>query len=240
MASPQFVVREKWQPAQYLLVGSIVVVTLVALTAIGYYIGNRHSLSLIATNEQLVEDLASSVEREENLQKQLVMQEQVNRVEQAANTEAGHSLEAQYQKVRELERELTFYRSILAPEESAKGLQISQFQHSTIDSSRLEWQVSLLQAGSTGSMLSGLATIDLIHLQNGVESRMPLLNKSGNREFGFKFRYFQHLVGEIQMTNDLRPVAFEVTARRYGPNSTPIVRRFEWEQTQEEAVANVE
>jgi hypothetical protein len=212
----------------------------ILLVGIGYYMGNKHSLSLIETNEQLVQSLNTSQETNETLKQQLVMQEQMNRVEQAANAEAGQSLESKYREIRELERELRFYRNILAPEESVKGLQISQFQWQAIDNRRIGWQVSLLQAGSQGRMMSGLATIDLIVMQGGQENRIPVTNASGNREFGFKFRYFQHLTGDIELSQDVVPVAIEVTARQYGTNSTPIVKRFDWEQSPQEAIAYVE
>ncbi|MEL0068480.1 MAG: DUF6776 family protein, partial [Gammaproteobacteria bacterium] len=173
------------------------------------------------------------------LEEKLVMQEQINKVEQAANAEAGQSLDSQMLKIRELERELTFYRNILAPGESDKGLQVSQFVLTTTGPVSANWQVSLLQAGSQGNMMQGLATVDLIYLLDGQEQRMEVLNSSGNREFGFKFRYFQHLTGVIDLADNITPIALEVRARQYGTNSVPITKRFDWSSTNEQGIANV-
>lgn len=240
MTSPQFVVREKWRPLHYVSLIVTALVGLLVFLALGYYLGNQHSLNLISENDQLRRSLTASEQMTEQLEQELVMQHQMNRVEQAANAEAGQSIESQFQKIRELERELTFYRSILAPEESAKGLQVSQFQQQMIDSSRYAWQVSLLQAGAMGQIMSGLANIDLVYRQDGREQRMSLLNKASSKDFGFKFRYFQHLNGEIVLSDGMKPVALEVSARLYGPNSSPLTRRFEWQQEAVEGELDVE
>lgn len=240
MTSPQYVVREKWRPGHYVFLVCAILAGITAMLGLGYYLGNQHSLNLISENDQLRLSLEASKAKTDQLEQELVMQHQMNRVEQAANAEAGQSIESQFLKIRELERELTFYRSILAPEESAIGLQVSQFQHQKIDSSRYAWQVSLLQAGAKGQMMSGLANIDLIYRQDGNELRMPLLNKTNSNDFGFKFRYFQHLNGEIELSEGMQPVALEVRARLYGPNSSPLTRRFDWQQADEEGEVDVE
>ena len=239
MSSPEYIVTEKWSTRRYAVtVVGIITLALILLLA-GYFAGNRHSISLIDENDRLTSELQSSESAISDLEKQLIMQRQINKVEQAANAEAGQSLDDQIQTIRSLQRELTFYRNILAPEESQRGLQISQFIRQAVSEDKVSWQVSLLQAGSTGNMMQGLATIDLIYLSSDGEQRLQITNTSGNREFGFKFRYFQHLSGEIQLTQDMQPIALEVTARQYGANSSPVTKRFEWGQSLEGAIANV-
>lgn len=239
MSSPEYVVTEKWSTSRYAVTVAGAVFVILLMIALGYYIGNTHSLNLIDQNEQLLSEISALSESNDGLEKQLIMQEQLNKVEQAANAEAGQSLDSQMLKIRELERELTFYRNILAPGDSGKGLQIAQFIQTASGPGKVDWQVSLLQAGSQGKVLQGLATVDLIYTVNGSEERMEIMNGSGNREFGFKFRYFQHLRGELDISSDITPIALEVTARQYGTNSTPVTKRFDWTMTSEQGIANV-
>ncbi len=239
MSSPEYIVTEKWSKRRYIVTSISVLALVILLLVAGYFIGNRHSINLVDENSQLSTEIQTNADKIATLEKQLVMQRQINMVEQAANAEAGQSLDSQVQKIRELERELTFYRNILAPEESQRGLQISQFIRQEVSEDTVSWQVSLLQAGSTGNMMQGLATIDLIYRSNGNEERMQVLNASGNREFGFKFRYFQHLSGDLVLSDNMQPIALEITARQYGANSNPVTKRFEWDQTLEGAIANV-
>ena len=239
MSSPEYIVTEKWSTSRYTTTVAAAVFVLLLMIALGYYIGNRHSLNLINKNEQLLSEISALSETNDSLEKQLVMQQQLNKVEQAANAEAGQSLDSQMLEIRELERELTFYRNILAPGESDKGLQIAQFMQTAVAPGKINWQVSLLQAGSQGKVLQGLATVDMIFIVNDSEQRMEILNGSGNREFGFKFRYFQHLTGELEISSDVTPIALEVTARQYGTNSTPITKRFDWSDASEQGIANV-
>ena len=239
MSAPEYVVKQKWQQKHYVIAIIVSVFGVLVLLASGYYMGNRHSLQLISENQNLTAMTESQSENIDALENELVMQKQINKVEQATNAEAGQSLESQFQKIRELERELSFYRSILAPEESAKGLQVRAFQWLPVDENKIRWQVSLLQAGSTGRMLSGLATIDLIYMDNNQEVREPILNSSAKKEFGFKFRYFQNVSGELELSPQRQPVAFEVQAKQYGQGQTPITERFPWNPSQE-SITNVE
>lgn len=239
MSSPEYIVTEKWSTSRYAITAVAGVLVFLLVAAIGYYMGNRHSVHLITENDQLNQDIVNLNTSHAALEEKLVMQEQINKVEQAANAEAGQSLDSQMLKIRELERELTFYRNILAPGESDKGLQVSQFVLTTTGPGSANWQVSLLQAGSQGNMMQGLATVDLIYLLDGQEQRMEVLNSSGNREFGFKFRYFQHLTGVIDLADNITPIALEVRARQYGTNSVPITKRFDWSSTNEQGIANV-
>jgi len=239
MAAPEYIVIEKWQWQRYTAAAVTIAVILLSLLGLGYYLGNRHSINLIEENENLLAQVETNDSEVDDLQRKLVMQEQINKVEQAASKEAGQSMETQFQKFRELERELSFYRSILAPSEANKGLQISRFHWQAISDNKVGWQVSLLQAGSQGGMMSGTFSMNLISMRGTEEIRTPILNKSNKPDFGFKFRYFQHLTGEMDLTNDIVPVAIEIIAKRYGPRQTPLTKQFPW-NPEEETATDVE
>lgn len=239
MSAPEYIVKQKWQQKHYLMAVFGSLLGVIILMALGYYLGNRHSILLIEENDNLQAMSQSQLEEIDTLENELVMLKQINQVEQTTNAEAGQSMQSQIQTIRDLERELSFYRSILAPQESAKGLQVSSFQWLPSDDNKVRWQVSLLQAGSTGRMLSGLATIDLIFQDNGQEVREPVLNSSAKREFGFKFRYFQNITGELELAAQRQPIAFEVQAKQYGQGQQPVTQRFPWNPSQE-SITDVE
>ncbi|MBT8449777.1 MAG: hypothetical protein KJO69_08810 [Gammaproteobacteria bacterium] len=233
MSAPEYIVKQKWQRKHYILAVLLGLISLSILVLLGYYLGNRHSLQLISQNQELLTLSESQAQLLDTVENELVMQRQLNKVEEATNAEAGQSMEQQYQTIRELQRELGFYRSILAPQESVKGLQVSQFQWQKLEQDKIKWQISLLQAGSTGRMLSGLAKFYLIFNDNGTETRQPVLNSNDKTEFGFKFRYFQNITGELDLPAQGEPLAFEIEAKQYGQGQKSLTKRFPWKPPQE-------
>ena len=167
------------------------------------------------------------------------MLKQISKVDKAANMHAGNSMDSQLQKIRELERELNFFRSIMAPEETVKGLQISRFSWQAIEKGNFNWQLSLIQAGSQGRSLSGVVKAELVAMRGNDEVIIALINEQQAESFNYHFKYFQHLSGSISIADDLVPIAVNVIAKPAINGQPSIEKQFPW-QTDEEKLANVE
>ena len=239
MVSPDLIVIKRWTWKQFtvLIIAAVLLLTLFLLT--GYWLGNKDGISLRAEKKQLISTVNELTHQFEDSQRELVMQKQISKVDQAANLHAGNSMDSQHQQIRELERELTFFRNIMAPEESLKGLQISRFTWQKQKTNVINWQLSLSQAGSQGRTISGFANIELVALKDKKEVVVQLLTDDKKERFNYRFRYFQHITGSLIIDAGLVPISIKITAHPTLKGQPSVEKQFPW-QSDEEKIANVE
>ncbi|MCP3675698.1 MAG: hypothetical protein GY829_14680 [Gammaproteobacteria bacterium] len=239
MVSPDLIVIKRWTWKQFtvLIIAAVLLLTLFLL--MGFWLGHHDGIILRAEKKQLINTVNELTQQFEDSQRQLVMQKQISKVDQAANIHAGNSMDSQHQQIRELERELKFFRNIMAPEESLKGLQISRFTWQKQKTNIINWQLSLIQAGSQGLAVSGFANMELIALKDEKEVLVPLLTEDKKERFNYRFKYFQHITGSLVIEAGLVPVSIKITAHSKLKGQPSIEKRFPW-QSDEEKIANVE
>lgn len=239
MVSPDLIIIKRWSVKQFVLlaVACLLLLALVAVT--GYLFGISDALSLNQKNLQLSQQIDTLNQKLEEGERSLVMQQQISKVDKAANLHAGSSMDSQLQQIRELERELNFFRSIMAPEETAKGLQVSRFNWQAMENGEINWQLSLIQAGSQGRAISGVVTIELVAMQGNQRVTIPVTNNNQKTNFDYRFKYFQHLTGLLTVPEGLIPLSIDVVAKPALKGQQSVTKSFPW-QTDEEKVANVE
>ena len=132
MASPELIVIKRWTWKQFGFLAFAIAALLLLTATAGYLIGISEAIRLYEENNQLTIKANLLTSQADEVRSKLLMQQQISKVDKAANFHAGNSMDMQLQQIRELERELKFFRSIMAPEETLKGLQIARFswQHS--------------------------------------------------------------------------------------------------------------
>ncbi len=239
MVSPELIVIKRWTWKQFAIGIAAIFSVFILFYLTGYMMGDADGISLRNEKQQLLGNVRQLTEQLAESERQLVKQTQISKVDQAANVQAGNSLDSQQQQIRELERELTFFRSIMAPEESQKGLQIARFSWQQQDQETINWQISLIQAGSQGRAISGYVMIELLGMQGNKEVILPLKNEKQGDRFNFRFKYFQHLIGSLQLDENIVPRSVNVKAYPTLKGQPIIDIEFPW-QPDEENIANVE
>ena len=239
MNSPDLIIIERWTTRRYLGYGALILLILVAIGLTGYFVGNQQGIAMSAENNDLKNRLAQTTAELTDARRQLVMANQLSKVEKEANRQAGSSLDTKQQRIRELERELKFFRDILAPEEAERGLKINRFQWSLADNGNLGWQVSLIQAGSQGATISGSLTITLNVLRNGQAEQVVVTDTENLDRFNYRFRYFQHVTGSFPLDKDVQLVSAEVKVMPTAKGQEILTEQFNW-SADEEKLADVE
>lgn len=239
MIAPDLIIIRRWSGKKIFLSIAALSSILALLVLMGYYFGVRHSLYIQDENQTLSSTNLTLLNEIENANKQLIMQKQISLVDKAATVQAGSSMDTQYQQIRELQRQLTFFRSIIAPEETSKGLQISRFNWHQSEDGHINWQLSLIQAGSQGRALSGVAMLELIAMDGQQQVKVALKNEKDLSKFNYRFKYFQYLTGSFELPSNLVPVSVHVIAKPAVAKQPTIEKRFQW-QSDEEKIANVE
>ena len=239
MVSPELIVIKRWTWKQFtvLIISSLLILLLFSVA--GYFLGNSDAISMGAENRVLTDTVDQLTIELDDSRRQLVMQKQISKVDQAANLQAGNSMDTQHQQIRDLQRELKFFRSIMAPEESIKGLQISRFHWQKQEPNTYNWQLSLIQAGSQGRSVSGFVNLELIAMRGNERIVLPLSTEEKSDRFNYRFRYFQHLTGSVSIADGLIPVSVKIVAHPTLKGQPSIEKQFPW-QSDEEKIANVE
>lgn len=134
-------------------------------------------------------------------------------VEQNASLQMQQELFDLRQESFQLRKELNFYQKVVAPELSANGISIEQFQvEPTADSQHASFQFALVQTDSKKRYAKGRIELTL-HGVTGDEKQtfnMADLAQLGKKELAFSFHYFQYFSGELMLPEGFIPQQLEV------------------------------
>ncbi len=143
--------------------------------------------------------------------------------------QTGLNLAALQEDKKQLEKELSFYRSIMAPELDKVGLNIQSFEIVEVEKGIFEYSLILTQVKKQDWYLKGNYSIELISENGGKESKLAMkqivLNTSVKNRFSF--RYFQTLTNRFQLPKGLQPQAILVSASTQDGKQR-VTKRFPW------------
>lgn len=134
-------------------------------------------------------------------------------LEREANNNMQQMFVEQRQKQKELERELAFYRSIMAPEHQADGVAIHGLEmNAGLLPNQYRVKLVLTQLQKRKQALKGKAELTFIGLQDAKVVKLPLSTLTEDK-FNFSFRYFQSLETRVQLPDgfELSRVEVKVT-----------------------------
>ncbi|QYJ83401.1 DUF6776 family protein [Shewanella aegiceratis] len=123
-------------------------------------------------------------------------------LEREANSNMQKMFLEQHQKQKSLDRELAFYRSIMAPEHQADGVAIHGLEM-TPGPLTHQYQIKLVltQLQKRKQALKGQAKLAFVGVQQGKIVTLPLSSLT-DAKFAFSFRYFQTLEAQITLPSD--------------------------------------
>jgi len=174
------------------------------------------------------------------LRNQLVEIEQERLVDQMAVEGARSDLKEKQEQIQQLEKDLSFYQGVLAPEKNVKGLQVARLGVEKLSDAgvfRLNWV--LTQAGDNSHYLGGQTTLKIIGRLAGAEKVLSLSDvDAGESNLVFKFRYFQSFSVRIKLPNLFVVEEVLLNAVTKGGAGHSISKRYKW--AVQEALVDVE
>jgi len=166
----------------------------------------------------------------EQLHGQLAELEQGHLMDLVAVESARSDLAAKQEQIRQLEKDLAFYKGVLAPEKNAKGLQVDRLgieKLSAPHSFRLNWV--LTQAGKNTNYLAGETSFEVIGKLAGVEKVLSLKDVvSETPNLKFKFRYFQSFSVQIELPDEFVAGKVLLSATAKGNKTQSISQQYKW------------
>jgi len=157
----------------YRLRRSLILLTFSILAAVlGYVTGMAQGGFRFSTAEESRDLLEEQVEdlREQNREasQQLVNLERGRTIDAQALNQARRSIVDLETRIASLKADLTFYKNIMAPSETSKGLQVDRFaMQQGREDDTYGFKLVLTQIGDNKSYISGVVAVNVIGMRNG-------------------------------------------------------------------------
>lgn len=120
-------------------------------------------------------------------------------VAQEANDNMKNMFNDQLEKQKQLQRELNFYRSVMAPENNAEGVAIYSAELLPgLETGQQRLELTLMQLEKRKQPIKGRVEVSLIGTLDGKASTVTLKSLT-EQTLGFSFRYFQTLSSEFSL-----------------------------------------
>ncbi len=202
-------------------------VVVIGITGTAYWLGERTNDNLAAV-VQVKQELATERRRNQRLQESLAQVERQLRIDKTAYSELSTALAASSKQMAELENELKFYRSIIAPTNNERGVKIQDFTITPADEARqYRYKLVLIQALKHDQVVRGTVTIAIKGMHNGDEKVLttPAENET---PLAVKFKYFQNVEGVISLPSDFRPSEVTITLVTGEKKPKTTTRNYPW------------
>lgn len=220
---------------------AILLVFTVAAAVVGYATGLAQGGFRFSSAEQsnrVLEDEVDSLrENYREARQQLINLERGRAIDEQALNQARRTIVELETRIASLQSDLTFYRNIMAPSETSKGLQVDSL---TLNASRssgtYDFKLVLTQVGNNKSYIAGLVAVNVIGLRDEEKEVIALRDLSEDIEdlgVRFRFRYFQDVEGSLVLPEDFEPIEIQVVAQAEGQKSSQAERTFRWEDLTE-------
>lgn len=213
----------------------------VTAAIVGYAAGMAQGGFRFSTAEESRERLTDQVQqlRTQNrkMSQQIVNLERGRAVDEQALNQARRNIVGLETELASLQSELGFYKNIMAPSESSRGLQIDRLALRNAGASgAYDFMVVLVQRGDNKNYLSGSVEVDVTGLRNEQREIIALKDLSDDIDdtaIKLRYRYFQEVKGRLQLPDDFEPLSVQVMAKRDGSGSALVERTFDWDELTE-------
>lgn len=205
--------------------------------ATGLAQGGFRFSSVEDSRDRLDQELEELKTRYRNASQQLTNLERGRTIDQQALNQARRSIVTLETRIASLNADLTFYKNIMAPSETSKGLQVDRLSlQPDRQNEGFNFKLVLTQVGNNKNYISGVVAVNVIGMRNDEKEVIALRDLSGDIDdlgIKFRFRYFQDVEGALTVPEDFEPREIQVVAKSEGRKSTQAERTFDWKDLTE-------
>lgn len=158
-----------------------------------------------------VDELESSITE---LREQKAILERASQIDRQAYGQLEGELGGLREEIIELNREVTFYRGIVTPQEGSGVLRLQRFEITPSGIARgFRYQLVLTQAFTNSGITSGAVSITVEGVAGQSTKTFSLADLTDNKvkELSFRFKYFQEIAGEMVLPEGFVPTRVVVT-----------------------------
>lgn len=153
-------------------------------------------------------------------------------VEREAGRELNNAVLRLQDEIAEMKSELAFYRGIVTPKETARGLRVQRFEVMPNGVERgYRYKLVLTQVLKNDTVVKGNASVVLEGTRHGKLATVSLADLGvGGKDgkLGFRFRYFQNFEGDFVLPDGFVPARATVTVIPQGRGHRDFEQVFDW------------
>ena len=185
---------------------------------------DRVSEMLQAEIENLRADLAQS-------QRQTAMLETNSRIEDDTSGELKKTLKQAQNEVLELKKELAFYKSIVAPEQSKPSIVIQTIQLKKDQVGDFDYKIMISQQGRNDRFARGTVEVSIEGDNQGAKQVLALNDVSDDVKNPIKFgmKYFQNFTGKLKLPQGFTAESMRVKLKPSSKTLESVDEIFPWE-----------
>jgi hypothetical protein len=217
------------RPGRRAAIRALVVIGFVLVAATSFQYGQMRAGVDLMSVERLLSEQETSTQKNVELERRLADAKLSTAVDSEANEELRRTIKSLRDELADTEEEVRFYRELMAPSESQKGLRIEKLDLNRVDSERYEYRLMLTQIVDRHEWVKGDVQLSIVGLREGNEQVLSLTDLSEVEEYPikFKFRYFQEFTGSVAIPVGFEPARILVTAQASGAERQ-LQRTFPW------------
>lgn len=202
------------------------------LYQLGKYQGGEQLIQMEREHSALHEQIATLERERERLGERMAVLERSSQVDHQASMEVRQSLGALQEELTAAREELAFYQGIMSPGDVQPGLRVQKLQWEPgAAEGSFRYDLMLTQVKRNDRVARGVVHLSIVGDQEGKPATLELakITQPAIEKLHFRFRYFQHFEGEIQLPASFRPRTVRIKLApkgKYGPPG--LERTFDW------------
>jgi len=180
--------------------------------------------SLVAENETFQADLAE-------YQRQAAMLERNSKIEDDASGQLKKTMAEAQNEVLELKKELAFYKSIVAPEQSKPSIVIQTIQLKKDVAGDYDYKIMVSQQGRNDRFARGTVDVKIEGTKQGEKQVLGLSKISDNvkNPMNFGFKYFQNFTGKLKLPEGFKAEFMRVKLNPKSKTLDSVDEKFPWD-----------
>ncbi|MEH6569415.1 MAG: DUF6776 family protein [Halioglobus sp.] len=214
----------------------VAAVLMAVLLAMGFYLGQRAAYSGMGIDPKKYRDMQlaqpATDQKFELMESELDISGTRSEVDRVALEMVRQELAAQKEQILKLEESLRFYRSLMAPDDIAKGLTLRPIELiATGTDNRFAYRIVAQQEARKHGLLKGSLSVKVAGVVEGQPLQISLAELSEaveDENIALRFRYFQAIEGELVLPHNFEPKAISIVARATSPKKVEINQEFPW------------
>lgn len=230
--TPQLIVREH-MPHQRKLLLVVFVLLVIGVAYAAYDYGHSRAGYDYASVEQARDDLQQELRQREqtvaDLQDRIVVMERAAEIDKQGYREIDESLRNMQSEILELKEEVAFYRSIVSPRESSRGVRIQRFKITPgSEAQSFRYKLVLTQVITNSKLTRGNVHIEIEGLRDGHHETLGLDKVATEKadKLPFRFRYFQNFEGDLLLPAGFMPS--RILVRVVSSSGNTLQKSFDW------------
>jgi hypothetical protein len=196
----------------------------------GRKVAGYHSAETDTYIQQLIEQLEESQAEIIESKRRATMIERNSRIDGDASAQLKETLAQSQSEALKLKKELSFYKSIVAPEQGSRSIAIQTVQLKKNDAGSYSYKIMVSQRGRNDQFARGTIDVTVEGVGEGkpVTYKLSELSKDTKKPMKFGFKYFQNFEGVMSLPEGFQPDVIRVKVNPKTGKIKAVDEQFAW------------